>query len=76
MQYLVRIEFILILGLKKTLDQEMQQLLSDVPIGAVVEVWQNQSYEVVVLLVAATHYIVDERQAFDCFLPDYVFAIG
>lgn len=54
----------------------MEELLSDVPVRAVVQVWEDQSYKVIVLLGAAPHDLVDAKQALDRLLPDDVLAIG
>ena len=45
------------------------------PVRAIVQVWKYQCNEVVVLLVATAHDVVDEAQALYCFLPDYVLAV-
>ena len=54
----------------------MKELLPDVPVRAVVQVRQDEGDEVVVLLAAAPHDLVDAEQALDGLLPDNVLAVG
>ena len=54
----------------------MQQFFADVPVGAVGQIGQNESNEVVVLFGPTPHDFVHPRQAANGFLSDDVFAVS
>lgn len=61
--------------MQEAFDQQVEQLLPDVPVWAIIEVRQDQSDEIVIFFVSTSHDLVHAGEAPDCFLSDDVLAV-
>lgn len=72
---LERVEIIDSLGLQHADNEYIQEFLSDVPIRAIVQVGCDQSYEVILMFVPASHNFIYPDERPDRLLSDDIFAV-
>jgi hypothetical protein len=72
---LVRVEIVDVLRFQQADDDDVEELLSDVPVRTVIHVRDHECDEVVLVLLAVSHHLEYPNHGPDGFLPDYVLAI-
>jgi len=73
---LVLVKIVDVLSFQQADDNDVEELLTNVPVRAVVHVWDHQSDEVVLVLLTVSHHLENPNHGPDGFLPDYVLAVS